>query len=218
MYIINPLMKKGAKLNSLSSTHPPVEDRIKILRFMTRGADLETYQKAYSRLQGKPVSLIPESGLEKNKQIDIREASPEEEGKSNKKTARDVMDLMRAVNEYAFLACVCGLKMKLPPEVAPDATIACPRCGRGNKIPIAEIAPMAAMVGAAVGEQLKPAPAGEGRPDARRSRTLEYTRKGKGWETFACECGRLLQLSPAFNGHMLGCKTCGRKVQIKLPE
>jgi len=214
MFIINPLMKKNAKLTDLSSTHPPVEERIKILRFMTRGADYETYQKAYSRMRGKPVPLIPASGLKKSKPIDIREANPEPE-KSNKKTARDVMDLMRAVNEYAFLTCMCGLKMKLPSEVPSDSTISCPRCGRGNKIPIAEIVPIAAMVGATVtGESA----ASSDPSTARRSRNLEYVRKGKGWESFACECGRLLQLSPAFNGNLLGCKTCGRTVTIKSPS
>ena len=94
---------------------------------MTRGADYETYQKAYSRMRGKPMPLIPESGLKKSKPIDIREPMPEPE-KSNKKTARDVMDLMRAINDYAFLTCLCGLKMKLPSDIDNDATISCPRC------------------------------------------------------------------------------------------
>lgn len=211
MYIVNPLAKAGAKASSLSSTHPPIEERIKVLRFMTRGADFEIYQKAYSKMRGKPAALIPPSGLTKNKHIEIREALPEPV-KSEKKTTRDVMDLMRAVNDYAFITCMCGLKMKLPSEVAPDAIIACPRCGRGNKVPAAEMAPIAAMVGAVTTDASK-SPAAEGGP--RRSRNLEYVRKGTGWETFACECGRLLQLSPAFNGQLLGCPSCGRRIKIK---
>jgi len=216
MFIINPLMKQGAKLSDLSSTHPPIKERIKILRFMTRGADLATYQKAYSRLRGKPMAIIPPSGLRKSKRIDIREATPADEApKSNKKTARDVMDLMRAVNDYAFIVCMCGLKMKLPPEMPSDSTIACPRCGRGNRIPVAEMAPLAAMVGAAVSDQAS-APADA--PAPTRSRVLEYQRKGTGWETFACECGRLMQLSPAFGGRLLRCRDCGRKVKIIPPQ
>lgn len=212
MYIVNPLVKKGMKLSALSSTHPPIEERIKILRFMTRGADMKTYQRAYSRLRGKPSPLLPASALSDKKRIDIRDATPEPETKkSNKKTARDVMDLMRVVNDYAFILCVCGLKMKLPPEIPKDATIACPRCGRGNKVPVAELAAMGAMVGASVAERATPV---EHRPDAG-SEQLEYVRKGTGWETFACGCGRLLQLSPAFSGHGITCKKCGRHVKIK---
>jgi heat shock protein HtpX len=215
MFIINPLMKQAAKLSALSSTHPPVEERVKILRFMTRGADLATYQKAYSKLRGKPVPLIPASGLRKSKHVDIREATPGDEvPKSNKKTARDVMDLMRAVNEYAFLTCMCGLRMKLPPEMPSDSTVACPRCGRGNKIPVAEMAPLAAMVGATIADKAS-GPSGGEAPF--RSRALEYERKGTGWETFSCECGRLMQISPAFGGSALRCNDCGRKVKITPP-
>jgi heat shock protein HtpX len=207
MYIVDPMLRK---LSGLSSTHPPVEERIKILRFMTRGAGLDSYQKAYSKLRGKPAPVIPPSALSKSKPVDIRAASPEEDApKSTTRTARDVMDLMRAVNDYAFIVCTCGLRMKLPPEVPADATVACPRCGRGNKIPIAEMAPLAAVVGAAVAEGPMSA---EGA--AARSRNLEYTRKGNGWETFACECGRLLQISPAFTGNIIACKNCGRRVKI----
>jgi heat shock protein HtpX len=211
MYIIDPFARK---LSNLSSTHPPVEERIKILRFMTQGAGLDAYQKAYSKLRGRPTPVIPPSALGKSKPVDLRAASPEDEApKSATKTARDVMDLMRAVNDYAFLTCACGLRMKLPPEVSAETTIACPRCGRGNKIPVAEMAPLAAVVGAAVAEGGAPASASE--DSARRSRNLEYARKGNGWETFACECGRLFQISPAFTGNILACATCGRRVKIK---
>lgn len=216
MFIINPLLKRAAKLSGLSSTHPPIEERVKILRFMTRGADLATYQKAYSRMRGKPMPIIPPSGLRKSKHVDIREATLDDQvPKSNKKTTRDVMDLMRAVNEYAFIVCMCGLKMKLPPEMPSDSTVACPRCGRGNKIPVAEMAPLAAIVGAAITDQTS-APSGD--PAPFRSRDLEYARKGSGWETFSCECGRLIQLSPAFGGSALRCHDCGRKVKIILPS
>jgi heat shock protein HtpX len=219
MYIINPLLRRGSKISDLSSTHPPVEERIKVLRFMTRGADLETYQKAYSRMRGKPMPIVPPSGLSKSKHLDIREPSKDKEpSKDPKKTARDVMDLMRAVNEYAFIACMCGLRMKLPPELPADSMIACPRCGRGNKIPVADILPVAAMVGAAVENEADARDSADATPAAPQSRDLVYQRKGKGWETFACQCGRLLQLSPAFGGHMLACKTCGRRVTVKPPN
>ncbi|MDH3215316.1 MAG: M48 family metallopeptidase [Candidatus Krumholzibacteria bacterium] len=213
MYIVNPLVKKGSKLSDLSSTHPPITRRIKILRSMTSGADIGSYQKAFSRVHRKSTPLIPTSGLRKSKHIDIREATPEDKNaKDDKKTQRDVMDLMRAVNDYAFMVCVCGLKMKLPPELSEDETVSCPRCGRGNKIPVAELETIGAVVGVSVGPR---ATAQGDTESGSRSRELEYVRKGRGWETFACACGRLLQLSPAFSGQELRCKSCGKRVRIK---
>jgi len=119
------------------------------------------------------------------------------------------MDLMRAVNNYAFIACACGLKMKIPPDVPQDATIACPRCGRGNKVPIAEVAAVGAMVGAVVGSEAEPTPR-----STAAGPVLQYARKGTGWETFSCDCGRLIQLSPAFEGKQMTCKSCGRSIRI----
>ena len=124
---------------------------------------------------------------------------------------RDVGDLMRAVNNYAFIACVCGLRMKLPPDL-PEKKIACPKCGRENEVPMAELAVIGAMVGAA-GEMT-----GSAQPTAASrsgSGPLEYKRRGTGWETFSCACGKLLQISPAFSVPHLSCKKCGRITYIK---
>jgi heat shock protein HtpX len=219
MYIVSPLFRKGNKLSRLDSTHPPIQERVTILRAMSAGADWAAYQKAYSKLKGKPTPLISPSALRKSEHVDIRQPSAETEApKSEKKTARDVMDLLRGVNEYAFLACVCGLRMKLPPEMAPDSKVSCPRCGRENELPVAEMATIGAVVEAAVG-------AGDGADSASSTSStsssetsparMEYVRKGKGWETFACQCGRLLQLSPAFEGSQMVCRSCSRAILIK---
>jgi len=211
MYIASPLANKGSKLSSLDSTHPPMNERIKILRSMTHGAGLKAYEEAFAGVKGKSSSIIPASGLRRDKPIEIRKPSPEDAAKSNKKTTRDVMDLMRSLNDYAFLACACGLKIKLPEERSHD-TISCPKCGRENAIPVAEMAEIGLMVGAAVGvgQAEEAAPAG----GTNRS-NLEYTRRGKGWESFACTCGRVMQLSPAFSGATLSCKKCGKITRIK---
>ena len=142
---------------------------------------------------------------------------------SEKDKTRDVMDLMRAVNGYAFLLCACGLKIKVPPEFdAPQ--IKCPRCGRVNEIPkaqVTEFAQVAAAVGAIVGTQTKPAsgevpfaqpavgaPSGEDAP-------LEYHRKtNKEWESFSCSCGHLLQLSPIFSASEVRCPKCSRITRV----
>jgi heat shock protein HtpX len=212
MYIVSPLMRQGEKLTQLSSTHPPIEERIRILRKMTGGAGVLDYQRAFAKVKGKPTGIIPASGLKKGRGIEIREPHREAEGTKDSKTAaRDTMDLMRAVNGYAFLVCACNLKIKLPPNLA-TPEISCPRCGRINKLPVAEVATLGAMVGAATA-------VGTGADTLERKdeagETLEYTRQGSGWETFSCVCGTLMQLSPAFSASHKTCRSCGRVTRIK---
>jgi heat shock protein HtpX len=225
MYIINPLRSKdGAALSGLGSTHPPTEERIAILRSMSQGAGLLSYQRAYSKVKGKPSMIIPSSGLKKDKTIAVREPSADAaESKTGKAQARNVMDLMRAVNGYAFLVCACGLKIKVPPDY-PDSMIPCPRCGRENEIPkaaVSDITEAAAVVGAMVGalstganEEIPMAKPIPGSSAGEKEAPLEYRRRTDGWESFACACGHMLQLSPAFNASQIRCPKCDRITRI----
>jgi heat shock protein HtpX len=226
MFIVNPLeQKKRMGLSGLSSTHPPIHERIEILRNMTRGAGLLQYQRAFSRAKGKPTMVIPTSGLKQDKPVAIREPHPEVQKKLSKKgEVRDVMDLMRAVNGYAFLICACGLKIKVPLDFD-ESVIPCPRCKKENEIPSAEVSDVtqaAAVIGAMVGtladgstggipEATKTVPEGETGADAP---PLEYHRKTDNWETFTCTCGKLQQLSPAFSAHQIVCRNCGRIIKV----
>jgi heat shock protein HtpX len=225
MFIVNPLETgEGMAASGLGGTHPPIHERIAILRGMTRGAGLLQYQRAFSKTKGKPTMIIPTSGLKGDKPTEIREPHPDVvKQKSTKGEIRDVMDLMRAVNGFAFLLCACGLKIKVPPDFD-DSKIDCPRCKRENRIPTAQVTDMAeaaAVIGAMVGTV-----AGGDQdviPTAQQSETtgagadtphLEYHRKSIGWETFNCSCGKLQQLSPAFSAHQLNCRACGRVIKI----
>jgi len=62
MYIANPLKGKGKRLKNLSSTHPPLENRIKILRAMGNGYSYANYQQAYQVVTSKK-SVIPSSAI-----------------------------------------------------------------------------------------------------------------------------------------------------------
>ncbi len=58
MYIVNPLKPKGQRLRNLTSTHPPLENRIKILRSMGGGSNFSDYQQAYQNITKKKSSNL----------------------------------------------------------------------------------------------------------------------------------------------------------------
>lgn len=210
MYIVNPLQAEGMGLSGLTSTHPPIRERIQILRSIAHGAGYASYQEAFSRVSGRSGTLIPPSGLTEEANPAIREASLQKEERGKKAQARDVGDLMRAVNRYAFLICACGLKMKIPPDFK-RPQVSCPRCRRAMDVPLATLSAAAAAVGASSrGRAVSGAAqeAGLGVPPI-------HVRKGTGWETLSCACGRMLQLSPMFSGLHIVCSSCGRKTEIK---
>ncbi len=129
MYIVNPFKKKGQmKLSDLTSTHPPISERIRILRNMSQGASLKDYSEAYANVTHHK-NIIPAVAL-KTEEIRIREgqAEPPKEQKIQQQL-HQVGDIMRKVNGFAFLTCLCGLKLKVPPNFKGD-TIKCPRCNR----------------------------------------------------------------------------------------
>lgn len=213
MYIANPLKKKGRKLSDLTSTHPPMSQRIKILRSMMHGVDYSNYQKAFSEISGQS-SIIPASVLKKAEVVPMRKASEKEQVEPGKKKGmRDVGDIMRAVNKYAFLMCACGLKIKLPPDFK-KSRVSCPRCRKEIEIPTVQMAAVtiAATAMSPGGTGILPVNSEDKKKDVEQI----YVRKGKGWESFSCSCGRLLQISPTFCSSHIVCKDCGRKTKIKV--
>jgi heat shock protein HtpX len=62
MYIVNPLAG-GQSLTSWSSTHPPTEERIRILRGMAGGASYANYAQSWGRAGGAGRAAMPASAL-----------------------------------------------------------------------------------------------------------------------------------------------------------
>ena len=125
MYIANPL--KGKNTANLFSTHPPIGERVKILRNMSRGASFKDYSDSYSQTVGAG-EVMPSSAL-KEPGVAIREASSEtKKAQAKEQQMRQVGDIMRKVNGFLFLTCSCGLKMKIPPNFKSNK-VNCPRCG-----------------------------------------------------------------------------------------
>lgn len=130
MYISNPF--RGKKKASLYSTHPPIEERIRILRNMTHGAAYVNYEKSYETItHRKPI--VPASALTPE-EVAIREGTTEPAAtQTAKKQARQIGDIMRKVNQFAFVTCACGLTMKIPPNYKGDK-VQCPRCKKISPI------------------------------------------------------------------------------------
>jgi len=53
MYIVNPIKSWEARARRFTSTHPPIEERIRILRTMVFGFTLDDYNRAYRQISGK---------------------------------------------------------------------------------------------------------------------------------------------------------------------
>ncbi len=134
MYIVNPLKPKGQKLTDLTSTHPPISERVRILRNISGGANYIDYQNAFNKVKRVNESLIPSSGLAEQTTVGLKAATvtPVILG-LEKQTKRDTGDIMMKVNDYSFIDCSCGLKIKIPPDFKKKEFF-CPRCGRKHYV------------------------------------------------------------------------------------
>ncbi|MCD4651038.1 MAG: M48 family metallopeptidase [Candidatus Cloacimonetes bacterium] len=131
MYISAPWIAKGKSFTQLSSTHPPIEKRIQILRSMGSNASLPEYQSAYKFiLKGKGGDLLPESALKESNFIQAKKGGDVDKAQpfSDKDKARVAGDIIRSMAGFVFINCACGLKIKVPPDYKGDK-ITCPRCG-----------------------------------------------------------------------------------------
>ena len=88
MYIVNPLKGKGMQMADLTSTHPPISERIRILRSISQGAGFIDYQNAFDKIKRKASPIIPASALANQEKVDIRkpgETIPQAELLNSKK-------------------------------------------------------------------------------------------------------------------------------------
>ncbi|MHC4489388.1 MAG: M48 family metallopeptidase [Planctomycetota bacterium] len=134
MYIVNPFKKKKQmKLSDLTSTHPPISERVKILRNMTHGVSFKDYSDSFSAITKSP-TVVPPAALTKE-DIAVREAQVKAKKEQRLETQmRQVGDIMRRVNNFVFLTCLCGLKLKIPPNYKPNK-VKCPKCNNMLTVP-----------------------------------------------------------------------------------
>ncbi len=220
MYIVNPFAKAG--LSAYTSTHPPAASRIKVLRSLGGTATFSSYQQAWKNQLKKKRGPLPASALHDTAHGGAVRAASALAGAARKdprEQARQVGDLLRGLNQFVFLPCACGLKLKLPPNYPRDS-IECPRCHRELRVPVAELA--AAQVAA---EQLSgelervtgipmatPRTAPPEIPAASQGQIMR--RKPGEWMTFQCACGRMQTLSPAVIATRVKCPSCSRETRL----
>jgi heat shock protein HtpX len=135
MYTINPFREKGRAAANLTSTHPPIQERIRILRAMS-GAALADYDRAYRGARGQKKGIAPASALALDKMsgaVGLREPSaetkPAEETAQKVERARETSDMMWRINKYRTINCSCGTKLRVSPEFK-GVNVKCPHCGR----------------------------------------------------------------------------------------
>jgi heat shock protein HtpX len=136
LYIVNPFKKKGFRsLSDLTSTHPPISERIRILRNMSQGVSYADYNRAFASVTHS-TGVVPQAALsEPGARIRQGRTEPDAPASPKRETHR-VGDIMRKVNGFTFLTCSCGLNLKLPPNF-PAGAIQCPRCGHHLDVPSA---------------------------------------------------------------------------------
>jgi heat shock protein HtpX len=134
MFIINPFRQRGMKAADITSTHPPISERIRILRAMA-GGSFKDYDNAYTSIK-QTRGIMPGSALVATEAVALRGASMEakKEVKDEVKRARETSNAMWQLNKYKTVDCQCGTKFRIPPGFKAREFI-CPHCGHLNKVP-----------------------------------------------------------------------------------
>ncbi len=134
MYIINPFRAKGRAATNLSSTHPPISERIQILRNMG-GGGLGDYEVAYAGAHRGGGHVIPATALAGAATVPLRQATVETaaEKADHVKRTREASAALWSVNKYRTLDCECGTRLRIPPGYR-QPKVKCPHCGRVHDV------------------------------------------------------------------------------------
>jgi len=133
MYIINPFRKKGMKASDLSSTHPPLSKRIRILRAMS-GVSFNDYDQAYRQVEQSGKGVIPAGSMAA---AAVPLATVKLEGEAGEPDeihrARETSDAIWKLSNYKTIACDCGTRLRVPPNFK-EPGIQCPHCGKTHQV------------------------------------------------------------------------------------
>jgi heat shock protein HtpX len=159
MYFVNPLAVTARGLADLTATHPPLSERIRILRSMGGLADLRAYDEAFRKVSGRPVGIVPFEAIAEAPRT--KAASPAAGGRpspipfdfpgppvpgmmglapavaaeaaDHAQRVRQTTDLLWKKQDYALVDCPCETRLKIPPAHR-RKKIECPHCGRVHMV------------------------------------------------------------------------------------
>ncbi len=125
---------RGGRGSALS-THPPIHERVRILRSMAGGAGLVDYELAYSKVHGGDLMPDHAAASDPLASAPLRAAvSPGisaavDSASERRSQVRAASDALLQADGYRWKACAgCGAVSKLPPQLA-DTVRRCVRCG-----------------------------------------------------------------------------------------
>jgi heat shock protein HtpX len=213
-YIANPY--KQDLDGRMFATHPPLGQRIKILRSMCGGAGFKDYVKAYWNVTHTHKALIPEADIKLGETIKIREPSPQTDpGIGSQGAARTAGDIMRAMNKFVFITCTCGMKMKVPPEFA-RGEIRCPRCNAQHMVKESDQQAVSEILAATAAFSRVQQPVREAHEATCLPAGQQQEKRTPGtWQSFPCNgCGKPIQISPKFELSQVKCPRCGHEIRM----
>ncbi|MEW6202066.1 MAG: M48 family metallopeptidase [bacterium] len=135
MYIVNPLSKVKSAAVGLFSTHPPTEERIRILRGIGGGYSLASYHAEWKKTASDRKGVLFTAEDMKSKIFtQAAAAAPAVSVSEPVASKSSVSDFFWKKEGYRGVECDCGVKIKIPPDFK-NNFIHCTKCGKKHAIP-----------------------------------------------------------------------------------
>jgi heat shock protein HtpX len=114
---------------AIFESHPPLEQRIAILRKLAGVGELsyDRYASAYNHVTGRQPRFMPPSALAEPA-VRIAGAATVSSGVGAYR--REALDAVKKKAGYKAFLCGCGATIKIPPQFPAGQTIKCPGCSR----------------------------------------------------------------------------------------
>ncbi|MBN1327285.1 MAG: hypothetical protein JW996_04985, partial [Candidatus Cloacimonetes bacterium] len=210
LYIVEPESLEFPGLLQPPETHPPIANRIKILRSLGSVISFSNYTAVYNEVLNVNKTLFPRDIIEdetklETKQRDIAESNILDPAVS----LRKMKDIIHYLDNHFIVKCTCGLKIKLPKDF-PCHELHCPRCGYIHYLDKKEFI----LPEQVIQDQLQ-SDTEEPVPDPAIPMVYNRTPDPSDWESFNCLCGSPKHLSPNFRKKYFFCTNCGRKIILR---